>query len=301
MCFVYGIISGVGTGLAYVTPMATVVKWFPKKKGLMGGIVVFGFGAGAFIFSPLVRFLINQFSWQAAFVSLGMIFLVVGILLSRFIQLPPSDFDQQEENASEKNVALVNWSPTHVLRSRIFWLAWSAWFLVLTVGLGLMGHIVSYASGSGIDAMSAAYVLSVIAIFNGAGRIIFGGISDYIGRVNSLIGACFVMAAVIGGLIFFGDQLIFLYSLGAVFGLCFGTCLVLYPMFASEIFGTKHLGMNYGMLFSSYGVGGFVGPILFGRLYDMSGNYQLILLISAGLCIVAGVLAIMVWKNCAHE
>ncbi|MBU3956261.1 OFA family MFS transporter [bacterium] len=292
LCAVYGVIGGIGTGFAYVTPVATVVKWFPHKKGLMGGIVVFGFGAGAFILSPAVRRIISAYNWQTSFISLGIFFMIAGLIVAQFLVLPPAD--RVIENAPGKTIRapLAEMSPTEALKTPVFWMAWTAWLLALIVGLGLMAHIVAYATEIGVAAMAAAFLLSIIAVFNGAGRILMGGLSDKIGRTRSLAGACFIMAGVSAGLTVVGANVAALYLLGSIFGLCFGTWLILYPVIASELFGTKNLGVNYGLLFSSYGIGGFVGPLLYGKIYDTTGSYVLMFRIAAVMCVVAGFLAL---------
>ncbi|MBA3051933.1 OFA family MFS transporter [bacterium] len=291
LCLVYGVIGGIGTGFAYVTPMATVVKWFPHKKGLMGGIVVFGFGAGAFVLSPLVRKIISVYSWQTSFISLGIFFIIAGLIVSQFLVLPP---EGRAITAPGKTIRqpLAEMTPIEALKTPVFWMAWTAWLLALTVGLGLMGHIVSYATEVGIDKMTAAFILSIIAIFNGAGRISIGALSDKIGRTRALSGACFVMAAVMAGFTVVGESVVLLYILGGLFGLCFGTWMILYPLITSELFGTKHLGVNYGLLFSSYGIGGFAGPLLYGKVYDTTGSYGTMFSIAAVMCAVAGFLAL---------
>lgn len=294
LCLFYGVIGGLGTGFAYVTPMATVVKWFPHKKGLMGGIVVFGFGAGAFILSPVVRRIISAYSWQTAFISLGIFFMVAGLIVAQFLELPPAGRGKEIAGKKKIREPLMELSPLEVLKTPVFWLAWTAWLLVLIVGLGLMGHIVSYATEAGIDKMAAAFILSIIAVFNGIGRISIGGLSDKISPTRTLAGACFVMAAVSAGLTIVGESVVLLYLLGGIFGLCFGTWLILYPVITSDLFGTKHLGVNYGLLFSSYGIGGFAGPLLYGMIYDTTGSYSAIFIISTLICVIAGFLALRV-------
>lgn len=292
-CFFYGVVGGIGAGFAYVTPVATAVKWFPSRKGLVSGIVIFGFGAGAFIFSPVVRSLINDFGWKTTFLSLGGVFTVSGLILSRFIRNPlPSEIRYIAE--STEAVDPLDISPSVMIRMPVFWRAWSVWLLVLTVGLGLMGHLVAFVTEKGIEPMTAAFLLSIVAIFNGIGRIGTGALSDTFGRIQSLAVACFMLALVSAGLVFAGTNLFLLSILSAIFGLCFGSCLVLYPMIASELFGNRHLGVNYGLLFSSYGFGGLAGPLLFGAFRDSTGGYGLILLISFIVCLTAFFLAIRI-------
>ncbi|MBU4310924.1 OFA family MFS transporter [bacterium] len=293
LCLVYGIIGGIGTGFAYVTPMATVIKWFPHKKGLMGGIVVFGFGAGAFLLAPLARMIISNHSWQLAFRSLGMVFMVLGLIAAQFLRLPPEDWMKGVAKVRIRP-SLREATPREVLRAPLFWMLWCFWTLNLIVGLGLMGHIVVFATESGVAIMAAAFILSVVAIFNGAGRIALGALSDKVGRMRVLAGASFLVALVSFLLPFTAGRVELLYILGGVFGLSFGGWLISYPTVAAEVFGTKHLGANYGLLFASYGVGGFIGPLFYSRIYDTMGSYQIAFSISGAMCLVAGVLALVI-------
>ncbi len=294
LCCIYGIVGGIGTGFAYVTPMATVVKWFPHKKGLMGGFVVFGFGAGAFFLSPMVRKIITDFGWRTSFIAFGAVFTAVTFIASKFIKNPPEEWLKDVISKTPTRESLMETDGMATLRTSIFWMAWAVWFFALTVGLGLMGHIVSYATEKGVDPMAAAFCLSIIAIFNGIGRILIGGLSDKIGRTSALAGALFLMATVSFSLHFYADKLALLYILCALFGVSFGTCMVLYPAIAADMFGTKYLGGNYGLLFSSYGLGGFLGPIFFGRVHDLTKEYFLAFIISSLLCLIGGVLALAV-------
>ncbi len=289
LCVVYGAVGGLGTGFAYVTPVATVVKWFPSRKGLMGGVVIFGFGFGAFVFSPLVSRIIESFGWTRAFFSLGLLFILLGTAASWLMVPPPRKPEDGPGDPGKPKVADI--PPFAVLKAPAFWMAWSVWFLALAVGLGTMGHIVPYAVETGIEPLAAALILSVVAIFNGAGRVILGAVSDRIGRFRVLSGACWGMAAVPVLLIAAGGNLLPLSATGILFGLAFGALLILYPVLAADLFGTKHLGTNYGLLFSSYGFAGFAGPVLFGSIYDATGGYGMVFIISAGLCLAAGFLA----------
>jgi OFA family oxalate/formate antiporter-like MFS transporter len=300
LCLVYGVLGGLGTGFAYVTPVATMVKWFPEKKGLMSGIVIFGFGAGAFVFSPLVSKLIEIYSWQYAFFILGGLFFIVTTACAQFMVLP-EESETAEAGEKESADSAMELSPLEMLKTPAFWLAWFAWFFALTVGLGTMGHIVKYATKTGIATLSAAFILSVVAVFNGLGRILMGAISDKLGQLLMFAFSCFAMAVVAVLFNLSAGMLWMFYLTGALFGLSFGALLILYPVITAELFGVEHLGANYGILFSSYGVGGFVGPLVFGQLYDATASYNLIFLYSALTCVIATTLVMLLRKRVGVE
>lgn len=292
MILTYGIMGGLGTGFAYVSAVATAIKWFPHKKGLIGGIVVFGFGAGAFMLSPIVRWIISNYQWQQSFLYMGIVFLVITLPASRFIKLPPQGWEKNFSVSTSQKASLAEFSPLEVLKNRLFYIAWIVWFFNLSVGLGTMGHIISYAMQNGIEKMSAAYILSIIAIFNGAGRIVIGAISDRFGRLRILSYASFLFAIVSFLMVYASKNLAGYYVLSAFFGIAFGSFLVLYPLVVSDMFGTKHLGVNYGLLFSSYGIAGLIGPFIFGKVFDITGSYLPAFYGSSILTLIAGFLSI---------
>ncbi|MDO8733705.1 MAG: OFA family MFS transporter [Elusimicrobiota bacterium] len=289
----YGVLGGIGTGFAYVTPVATAVKWYPHKKGLVSGIVVFGFGAGAFILSPLVRWLITNYGWRESFLYLGGVFFVITILAARMIKAPPLDWAQKFQAKQTTRPPLFELAPSQVLKSELFYIAWFIWFFNLFVGLGTMGHIVSYAMLNGIDKMTAAFLLSIIAIFNGFGRVAIGAFSDKIGRLRVLSAASIVLATVSFFMLKAGSNVSVYYVLCALFGLAFGSCMVLYPATAADLFGTKHFGTNYGLLFSSYGLAGLLGPYVFGKIYDLNNDYTSAFYLAICITVISGVLAVI--------
>lgn len=296
MLLTYGVMGGLGTGFAYLTPVATAIKWLPHKRGLAGGLMVFGFGAGAFILSPVARWLITNYGWEKSFLYMGTVFFVVTLTASRFIKLPPPEWAKEFLATTTPRPPLAELSPSQVLKNELFYIAWLTWFFNLTVGLGTMSHIVSYVMEKGIEKTTAAFMLSVIAIFNGTGRIIVGSISDKLGRLRILSAASLLFAAVSLGLRYGGTNPIFYYILCAIFGLAFGSCMMLYPAVTSDMFGMKHLGANYGLLFSSYGAGGLFGPYIYGKIYDITGTYLIAFYGAAVITTISAFLAISLRK-----
>lgn len=297
MILTYSVLGGLGTGFAYLTPVATAIKWFPHKRGQAGGLMVFGFGAGAFILSPVARWLITSYGWERSFLYMGAVFFVVTLTASRFIKLPPPQWAQKFSTASPPRPSLAELSPSQVLKNELFYIAWIVWFFNLSVGLGTMSHIVSYAMQNGIEKTSAAFMLSIIAIFNGGGRIIIGNISDKFGRLRILSAASFLFAVVSIAFVHAGANTGLYYVLCAFFGLAFGSCMMLYPVTVSDMFGTKHLGANYGLLFSSYGAGGLLGPFIFGEIYDLTGAYLPAFYGAAAVTAISGFLVLFLRKS----
>ena len=289
----FSVLGGIGIGAAYVCPIATCVKWFPDKKGLITGLAVAGFGAGAFFFAPLAKGLISGVKYELlgvklfplpeleifnTFLALGVIFLIAVVVGAQFLQNPPPGYvptgwtpPRTAQGAPPKE----HFTPTEMLRTPMFWLLWLTYFAGCTAGLQVIMKASPIWQSFGFGGMTppiseadfhrvttaGAMGISILAIFNAVGRIFWGKVSDSIGRKSTLV----TMFAICGLAMLLLDSLRSypLYLLGiCVVGLCFGGYLALYPAVTADFYGTKHLGVNYGWMFSAYGAGGLFGPFL---------------------------------------
>jgi len=307
----YAILGGIGIGMAYVCPIATCVKWFPDKRGLITGLAVAGFGAGAFFFAPLARALIAGGSYELfgvalfplpqagifdTFAVLGFIFLVTVVFGAQLLRNPPAGYCPAGWTPPEKGPARAatktDFAPGEMLRTPVFWLLWLTYLAGSTAGLMIImqaapiwetfslatttANPVPYDQFQAI-ASAAAMAVAVLAIFNAAGRILWGKVSDGLGRERTLI-----LMFLLCGLFLLGlDWMRWypLYLLGvSVVALCFGGYLALYPAVVADYYGTRHMGVNYGFLFTAYGTGGLLGPLLAAGLMTSAGSveYQLI-------------------------
>ncbi len=290
----YSIMGGIGIGLAYVCPIATCVKWFPDKRGLITGLAVAGFGAGAFFFAPLAKALISGgyyelmtvklFSLPAigvfnTFLTLGIIFLVAVVFGSSLLKNPPAGYcppgwtpPQPASGAPAK----ADYSPTEMLATPTFWLLWITYFAGCAAGLQIIMKASPIWQSFTIPTVAerpipkeifdrittqGAMAVSLIAIFNAVGRIFWGKVSDNIGRKSTL----FIMFILCGlAMLVLNLLKVYpLYILGiGIVGLCFGGYLALYPAVVADFYGTKNMGVNYGWMFTAYGAGGLAGPYL---------------------------------------
>ncbi|MGB9765577.1 MAG: L-lactate MFS transporter [Candidatus Saccharicenans sp.] len=293
----YSVLGGLGIGAAYVCPIATCIKWFPDKRGLITGLAVAGFGAGAFFFAPLARGLIegeyyqllgrNLFRLPAVglfntFLVLGIIFLITITAGAMFLKNPEPGYqpvgwnpsanpDQSILSSNQK----ANFTPAQMFRTWQFWSLWAAYLFGCAAGLMIimkasplwqslaLSRLSLGIDGSQFHQISSAGALtvSVIAIFNSLGRLIWGKISDLAGRKQALLAIfliCSLTMLSLPGLTRFS---FFLSGLSLI-GLCFGGFLAVFPAITADFFGTKHYGANYGYMFSAYGVGGIIGPYL---------------------------------------
>jgi len=259
----FGVIGGLGLGAAYVTPLAVTIKWWPDRRGLMTGLVVMGFGAGAIIGGIGGPLLIANVGVLTTFVIFGIIFGAVITFCGALLRNPPPGYKpagwSPPAPAPGVKVAKHDYSLGEMVATLPFWLLWVEY--LISAGVGLI--IISQASPigqevAGLTPVVAGGALTMLAVFNGLGRPGFGAISDTIGRKNAM---ALIFAMHIVSLLFIlpNATTFATYALGVcVVGFAFGGTLALMPAFTADFFGTKNLGINYGGLFTAYGVAGGV-------------------------------------------
>ncbi|MEZ4396401.1 MAG: OFA family MFS transporter [Candidatus Krumholzibacteriia bacterium] len=304
-----GVIGGAGIGLAYVCPIAVGMKWFPDKKGLITGLAVAGFGFGALIWIKLAGawgHLIENMGVLNVFGLYGVIFLVAVSLGSLVMVNPPTGWKPAGWSPPEPKVqgskvtGQLTMQPDQMLRTPQFYMLWTIFIFSGMAGLMTIGIIklfgIDALKASGHDAASASAIAgTAMAVFyslaNGIGRIAWGAMSDKLGRKLSIT----LMTAVQGVmmLLFYwmGGNTALLYLGATIIGFNFGGNFALFPTATADFFGTAHVGQNYGWMFTAYGVGGIVGPIMAGAFRD-SGSWLPAFIISGVLCLVAAGIAL---------
>jgi OFA family oxalate/formate antiporter-like MFS transporter len=314
-----GVVAGAGIGLAYVVPIAVGVKWFPDRKGMITGLAVAGFGFGATIWVKLAG------SWfggllsttslfglpgvQSVFLIYGIVFAALVLLGSLVMVDPPEGYSPagwdpaQAAAASKRNGA--GFTPGEMLRTPQFYAIWLVFAASAIAGLMVIYCIQLF----GIDALEYRGVPNAIvvtgtamawyAIFNGLGRILWGMISDRVGRKSAIIAMSMfqglIMLAMYHGFINFG--LAAGLVIGASFiGFNYGGIFALFPAITADYFGDKQVGRNYGWVFTAYGVAGLLGPLLAGVFKDSAaaGDSPVIwmtpFLVAAIACLVGGLI-----------
>ncbi len=300
----FGVLAGIGIGFGYASATPPAFKWFPSSKsGLIAGIVVSGFGIAPVYIAPLATWLVGAYGIHNTMLILGIAFMVIVTAASTFLKNPPADFIPQEPAKKlhpEKAIAHgsgLDLGPSKVLRLPSFYLVWIILFIGSGAGLMVIGSISGMAQNSLGEA--AFLAVAVIAIGNASGRVIAGFISDKIGRVLTL----FILLVFQASLMFLSAFLIgeqtsaLLIVLFATFiGFNFGTNLSLFPTFTKVFWGMKNFGVNYGMVLTAWGVGGFVFSRLSQTLFAASGSHRLSFFI-AGICLViCAVLAVILGR-----
>jgi OFA family oxalate/formate antiporter-like MFS transporter len=311
MIFAYGVIGGLGVGFAYVTPIATCVKWFPDKRGMIVGLAVLGFGAGSMIFAPLIEKLLgdNPDAWASTiprtFLILGITFYICVIGAAQVYRVPPAGWTPPgwSPPAVAGAPTREDYPPADMIKTWQFYCLWVMYFLGTAVGITAIGQakpiLVELSKTAG--AISGGTAVGLLAFFNGVGRLVWGTTSDKIGR-NMTTAAMYAVYA-ISCLFFIRNATNFWQVLIGlcIVGFSYGGYLALMPSFTADYFGAKNVGANYGVMFTAWGICGFTVPKYFAGIMkaakesgNIAGGYNQVYFTLAMMSIVGIVLAFIV-------
>ncbi len=286
----FGVMAGTGFGLGYAAATPAAIKWFPpEKKGLITGIVVSGFGLAPVYIAPLSKHLLASYGISNSFKILGIAFAFVTIFVAQFITNPTLP-KVAGGNKAPSILTRSDFSWDEMLKSSSFYLLWLEYACAATAGLMIIGHLAKIVAIQSGNTIKIGFLfVALLAIFNALGRLMAGVVSDRIGRIKTIFLVCITQAVV---MFFFSNfSTIIQFTIGsAVVGFSYGACLSLFPSTTADYWGTKNLGLNYGIMFTAWGVGGVFGPLLAGKIADMNGNYTMAYLIASGLMVFAAAL-----------
>ncbi len=285
-----GICVGMGNGFGYVPPTAVGSKWFPDKRGLILGLMVGGYGAGSGIFGPVASHLIERVGWRSTFQILAAVFFVMTMIASYLLKNPPAGYQPAGWHPSHVRAAVSrgpDMTASQMVRTRTFWALWVAYCLGCTAGLMVISQLVPFARAAGYSATVAAFAITVGAFGNASGRIFSGWISDHAGRLKTLRAMLLISAVAMPSLFLLRSTLVLFYVLLVIVYYCYGTQLSVYPSTSADFYGTKNLGLNYGLLLLAWGTAGILGPFLGGRVYVATGEYRWAFFIAAAVSLLA--------------
>jgi len=304
----FGILAGAGIGFGYASATPPAVKWFPAARtGLIAGIVVAGFGLASVYAAPLATVLIRDHGVPATMLVLGVGFLVAVAGLAQVLQAPPGGYVPAEagpvRGSSHVSPPQADFTPGDVLKTGRFYLLWFMYACGAGAGLMIISKLAKMVEVQA--GVKLGFVLvAVLAVGNGAGRIVAGSLSDRIGRKAALLSCLLFQAALIlllslaapGGLL--GSTSV-LALLSALIGANYGANLALFPAITKDLYGLRHFGVNYGLVFTAWGLGGFMLSLLAGRVYDQTQTFTFAYYCSAGLLIAAALVASLAgfWKQ----
>jgi OFA family oxalate/formate antiporter-like MFS transporter len=296
ICF--GILAGAGIGFGYASATPPAVKWFSAAKtGLIAGIVVSGFGLASVYVAPLTNWLIAAFSFKSAIMILGILFFIVILSLAQFLKQPPKGYvpaGTKPVAAAGANRNKEDFLPNEMLKTVPFYMLWFMYACGAGAGLMIISKLAAIADKQA--GIKLGFILvAVLAVGNGAGRIIAGMLSDKIGRKATMF-ICFVFQSILIFILsqaqagnFLGGQYV-MAVISALIGANYGANLSLFPSVTKDYYGLKNFGVNYGLVFTSWGVGGFMLAFLAGKIYDI---YHTFAIAYYGACILLILAAIM--------
>lgn len=303
----YGIIAGAGIAMSYVTPIGTLVKWFPDMRGLMTGVAVAGFGFSTLILGPVAARLVTAVGVENTFLYLGIAFVIIVVVGAQLLINPPAGWlpegytpptPVKTETGAE---AQVDYETGEIIRMPQGWMLWLAMLCHTAAGLMVIGYLSPFAQQKGMTAAAAAGLVGYGAIFNGLGRIASGWVSDRIGRKGAMLlffGATTLLMFVTPFVA--GTTIGLLAAVTVIYG-AYGSNFALFPSTVADFFGTKYVGGNYGLIFTSWGFAGVAAGRIGAYVYSATGAYDNGFYISGVLAAIAVVLMFVLRAPEARE
>lgn len=297
MVISYGVLSGLGNGLGYVPIIAMARKWFPDRAGLATGIVIFGYGGSAAAFAPIKRLLLEIQGLGGTLVIMGVISLVLGIPAALVLRDPKPEVTKYFSAFSKRRAIMPKQElgPEKAVRTPDLWLLWLSFLLVSGAGLMMIGHLARFAETRGLEPAAAALLVSIFSVTNALGRPPAGWISDRLGKYGRPVTMTifFVVQSVLFmSLAYIGYSALELYAIMALAGFVYGSALALYPAATGDFFGLRSLSENYAIVFTGWGVAGLLFPALGGYLKDVTGGYELALMVSGAISLAGALMCL---------
>jgi len=294
----YGVIAGFGGGLVYLPPIATAPKWWPDRRALATGFAVVGLGLGSFVMAPLATYIIDAFGWREVFLYVGAGMGVMAFIAGLCLQVPPRGWKpagwEPPPNLTLSQRAARDFLFHETVRTPQFWGLYVAYFCAAFAGLMVIGHIAGHGIDRGLTAMVAAGAASWLAVTNAATRILSGWIADRIGIRATFV--TFLAVQVLALLLLFPAGHVYwaLWLVSALIGWNYGAMFTLFPATCLQFFGPTVQATNYGMLFTSWGLAGFMGPFVGGWLKDVTGTYSAPFVVAAlAVCVSTAIIAVL--------
>jgi OFA family oxalate/formate antiporter-like MFS transporter len=286
----YGVLSGIGMGMGYICPVATLVKWFPDRRGLMTGVAVCGYGAGALIMSPFAARYIVSHGVPATFTVLGIVYGIVVVLTAQAYKNPPQGWlpaGWSPTSSVSKAATTYNFTVKEAMATWQFWLLWAMLFLNVSAGIMIISQASPMAQQLvGLTAVQAAGIVGVISIFNAVGRVFWAWMSDMIGRARVYFLLFAIQVVIFFSLTHLHTATLFTVAV-AIIGLCYGGGFGTMPSFTADFFGPKYMGGIYGWILLAWGAGAIPSPILIARVRQTTGQYSTAITVIAIVMVVS--------------
>jgi len=296
----YGVLGGIGLGIGYITPVSSLVKWFPDRRGLATGLAIMGFGFAALISSPIIVRLIDSVGIANTFFIMGSAYFLIIFISSRYLSPPPAGWVPEgmkaKVQAGKAKIAedLSELTANEAVKTKRFWYLWAMLFINITCGIAIISVASPMAQEvAGLTPVAAAAMVGIMGLFNGGGRIGWASFSDYIGRPNMYtiffslqIVAYFFLPGMRNAMLF---QAVIFIILS-----CYGGGFSTIPAYIGDMFGTKQLGAIHGYILTAWAAAGMAGPLFAAWTRTITNSYNDTLYCFAGLLFVALVISFLI-------
>jgi MFS family permease len=293
----YGVLIGTGFSGYIVVLLSTTARWFAKRRSMMTGIVMAGTGTGTMLMPLLGGWLISSYGWRTSYIIMGAISLILITSVTQFLRRDPqskgllpdgkAELKQESQNSGADGLSF-----REATRTWQYWMLWAVFLFLGFSQITVMVHIVIHATGLGIPPASAVSVLSIIGGANIAGRIVMGTTGDKIGNKLAIIIGIILMSASLFWLLA-AKEVWMLYLFGVIFGFAWGGSFVQMSPITAELFGLKAHGVLIGLINFGITIGGTIGPVLIGYIFDITSSYQTGFLILAAVSLIGLILALL--------
>jgi len=314
--FGYGVLGGIGLGIGYVSPVSTLIKWFPDRRGMATGMAIMGFGGGAMIASPLSLKLMNTFKSETSmgvtetFVVLGIVYFIYMCIGALSVRIPAPDWKPEGWTPPVQQNAMISRNHVHIdraIKTPQFWLLWWALCLNVTAGIGVLGQaslMIQESFQGMITAAAAAGFVGLLSLANMSGRFLWSTVSDYIGR-KLTYSTFFVLGTVlyllVPGMGTGGHVTLFVLFYLVILSM-YGGGFSTVPAYLADLFGTRYVGGIHGRLLTAWSAAGVFGPVLVNYIRDYqlqmgiprSDVYIYTLYVMAGLLVIGFICNMMI-------
>lgn len=294
----YGVIGGIGLGTGYITPVSTLVKWFPNNRGFATGLAIMGFGFASLIAGPLMQILVAKYGLVQNFIILGCVYMVIMAASALYLEPPKASNGGPSASNVKSILPDTQFTAKEARKTWQFYALWWIFFTNITCGIGLLAVASPMAQEVvKMTPMAAASMVGIIGLINGLGRIFWSTISDYLGR--STVYVVFFLIQIFAFYALAETSSVFIFQL-IVFVIisCYGGGFSCMPAFLSDLFGTKELSAIHGKILTAWGMAGIAGPLLLSWIRETTNSYSITLYFFSACFVVSLIIAgILKWRT----
>lgn len=290
----FGVLVGTGIGFGYSSATPPAIKWFPPAKtGMIAGIVVAGFGLASVYIAPLAQYLIGRYDVSTTMMYFGIAFFIIVSILSQFLKNPPVAAPAPQSDSAASAVQTGDYTAGQVLGTYQFYVIWLMYVFTAGAGLMVIGKLAKVYS---VQAHSdAGFILvALLAVGNAGGRVLAGTLSDKFGKIRTMQIFTLFQAILMFSVPFVSNPLL-LVIFSVCIGMNYGSNLSIFPSMTKEFYGLKNFGVNYGLVFTAWGIGSLL-TLVSGMVYDKTQSFQYAFFLSGALLIVSIILSFIVKK-----